>query len=34
MNEIMPYLHIPYDRQRACLNSKTCPTEVPKNEYY
>ena len=34
MNEIMPYLHIPYDRQRACLDSKTCPTEVPKNEYY
>ena len=33
-NEIMPYLHIPYDRQRACLDSKTCPTEVPKNEYY
>lgn len=32
--KVMPYLHLPNDRQRACLYTDVCPTQEPINFYY
>ena len=34
VTEVMPYLHLPNDRQRACLYTDVCPTREPFNFYY
>ncbi len=34
VGEVTPYLHLPSDRQRACLFTDVCPTPEPYGYYY
>ncbi len=33
MEDVLPYMHLPTDRERACLYTDVCPTEVPDDTY-